>query len=247
MNRIRQIGIILASFGMALGLTACDTLSDCVFGADVVEERVLSVPPFHSIQLFDQLELVLNASQEEALILKGESHLLAGIQSQLRDSVLSLQSTASCQWRHPKARLQVFVNYQGLRKITQSGFGKIQALDTLEFEQLVLEVLNGTGTIELPVQGNSLQIVSNGLANIHLSGSLQRLTAGFYYNDGQLHAGQLRAQEVILNHYGSNFMKVFPQKLLRANLQRNGDILCVGQPETVELQQKGSGQLLYLD
>lgn len=238
---------ILFLFVLLLQLAACGKLQDCLSGGEETRLEITEIPYYDKLTLSDGIELILVTKQEIPLILAGEEHLISQITYTVTDSVLELKNTASCHWRHPKARLQAYLSPAGLKGITQKGYGSIRSADTLQIDHFSLQVLDGTGRVELTLKGKQLDVVSNGLANIYLSGKLNKLNAGFYYNDGQLHAENLYAGEVTLTHRGSNFMKVRPSRKLQAGVNSVGDLHCYGTPEEVQLEETDSGRLIYFD
>ncbi|CAN0601451.1 unnamed protein product, partial [Ectocarpus sp. 12 AP-2014] len=63
--------------------------------------------------------------------------------------------------------------------------------------------------------------------------------------DSRIEAENLVADNVVLNHRGTNDILTNPQVVVRGVIRGNGDVICFNRPETIEVEEIFNGRLLF--
>lgn len=227
-------------------LISCDDQGafDCVKKAGKIVEMEIPVGDFKGIFLYDGVDLYIKQGQENNVVLKTGENLAPGVRFETKDGILSIRDENYCNWVRSYGDMAVYVTTNQLQRIKHFGFGQISSVDTLKFESFVVESKNGPGDINLNIKSKSVNVISNSISNISISGATEKLTVGYYYGDGQFDGKNLISHGVSLLHLGTNIIAVHPIEKLTGSIESNGDVYYYHDPETLEVNIKGKGKLV---
>lgn len=225
---------------------SCDSEDafDCIKKTGDIVETELSPEDFHQLHVYDGINVYLSQGEETRIILKTGENLVKKIRFEFNDGVLSIYNDNTCNWVRSYDDLAVYITVNQLQQIKLWGYGNVKSLDTLRFDHLNVESKDGTGDIDLTIQCNSVNVVSNSISNITLSGRVDKLSVGYYYNDGWFHGEKLIARTVSVNHLGTNGIAIYPVEKLKVYIERNGEVYYYNDPDELETEIAGSGQLI---
>ena len=82
-------------------------------------------------------------------------------------------------------------------------------------------------------------------STFYIDGSVEFLFVGFFSGSGRFESADLIAQNVDVNHRGSNDMVVNPQLTLTGVLRGTGNLISVNEPPVVDVERLYTGQLIF--
>ena len=101
------------------------------------------------------------------------------------------------------------------------------------------------GEYNLQLNSQSLSVVVNGIAYFQLSGKVENLSLNIAAGDSRIEADKLTAQNVSVNHRGSNDMFVNPQASIRGAIRSTGNVISKNRPDIIEVQEIYKGRLRF--
>lgn len=103
-----------------------------------------TLPAFNSIELIDDLQIVLNKANQEGYTLTADDNLIDVLKFKVEDSTLVISSFYKIT---SKKKLDININYYELSKITVRD-GRIKMKDVIETDELTIETF-GSAKLEL--------------------------------------------------------------------------------------------------
>ncbi|MEO0528036.1 MAG: DUF2807 domain-containing protein, partial [Bacteroidota bacterium] len=103
------------------------------------------------------------------------------------------------------------------------------------------------GEFNLEVNAENIRIVSNGIAFFNLTGSVENLDITISAGDSRLEARTLIAQNVTLNHRGTNDVLINPQQSLTGVIRGTGDVVSFNRPSNIDIEELFNGRLIFKD
>jgi hypothetical protein len=239
------------------GLVACngDGVPDCFQNAgDIVREEV-SVAPFTKITVHPNVELVLKQGAETKVEVETGEYLRDGVTALVTEGRLEIWDENSCNFTRDYNLTKIYVTAPDITEIRGNTGFPIRSDGPLEYPGLSLlsesftdpETDTTSGTFDLELKVGQLKIVSNGLAYFKLRGSVEQFNITFAAGDARLEAAELVAQQVVLDHRGTNDMMLAPQISITGTIRGTGDVICLSRPATVEVQEIYKGKLIFTD
>lgn len=235
-------------------LWACDSDSagDCFQTAGSGVQEFIETPPFSSILVNRDVTLIVEESNEYAVLIETGSNLLNDVSATVVNNQLVLTDNNTCNFVRDFGITKITVFTPTLTEIRTSTQYEISSNGILNFESLSLvsESFNMPGTFtvgdfRLSVAAENIEIVSNGLSSFFLNGTVNNLSVRFFAGAGRFEGANLMAQNVDIFHRGSNDMIVNPQQSLTGQLVSTGDVIAVNQPPNVEVEVLFTGQLIF--
>ena len=93
----------------------------------------------------------------------------------------------------------------------------------------------------------SLNITVNGIAYFKLRGNADNFSINIAAGDSRIEAREVTAQQVTVNHRGSNDILVHPQVGLSGVLSGTGDVLSYNRPTEVAVEELYNGRLIFVE
>lgn len=229
-----------------LPLLSCDkTDFDCIKKAGSTTTITLPLPPFHSININDGINVIIKEGDMQEVKLTAGKNLMSAIKVAVDSSgFVNISNENTCNWMRSYKDINLHITLDTLARIYHYGYGDLTSEGILHFSDFSVNVKDGSGDVHLNIDNKKLHIVSNTIANFHLSGKTDSFIAGFYYNDGMCKAKDLQAKKVSIIHLGINTIEVTALESLTGSIQSTGDIVYHGNPEEVAVSIAGDGKLI---
>ena len=236
--------IIIALFGV---LFACNPDgAGCFKASGPLTTENLAVADFTAIDISGNIEVRIAPGAVQQVKITTGSNLQAGIRVEVEEGVLYLDNLNTCNWTRNYINPVVEVTVPLLERLTLRGSGNVVSTDTLVYERLKLENLEGSGDFYLDVKLDDLNIVANSLANFYIAGTAQQLSLWFYWNDGIYFGENLQAVNCQITHYGSNTFHVNVLDSIYGGIYSFGNVIMHRQiPRITNVSEDGEGQLLF--
>jgi hypothetical protein len=242
---------VLLCFAMGIFLlSACkpERMDDCFTptGPEVEQER--NITHFHSIELYNNINLVIEPGNMPTLRLKGGKNLLSSIETEVKDSTLTLRNLAACNWmRDYKRALTVYVTASTLRSIRYEGSGDITMPQQLKFDSLRVDVLGGAGSFHLNVETEKLGLFLHyGTVDFNVEGKAI-ITSIFANSYGPFYCNDLISNIIYIRNSGTNDCYVSARHILEVEITSVGNIYYSGDPYQLKSNITGSGKLIKKD
>ncbi len=244
--------LISLVFGFIISLSSinCNKSSapDCLKSTGSIEKIERQVEAFHSIKLYDNVNLHLIPSGGNKLILESGKNLMDKIETYVNeDSTLIIKNNNSCNWvRSYNKPITVYLDVSELRRIEYRSIGNITNTDTLRMDSLTIDVWEGAGKIELAMNTkNCWANIHYGTADIVLHG---RADQGFYYllGAGKIDASGLEVGLAYLRNWSSNNLYLWATKHMSVEIKGLGNVYYKGNPG-ISSNIFGEGKLIKME
>lgn len=224
--RLRPFLFLMASG--ALVLTGCGRDgAGCLTPLGPMVERPVALDmDVLILELEDRVDVLWDPTGTipQAVIRAGEG-VAAGVSIELADGVLRIADRNTCHWaRDLSAVPQVWLS--GIRPDTVHllGQGDFTMTETLHGGDLAVIGDEMAGQASLRFAGDTLQVrMPNGAGHVDIEGRARRLRA-FRSGFGDLDAGDLAADQVMLHHAGVGDVRLFGPGYLYLELAGHGDV-----------------------
>lgn len=230
-----------------------DNVPDCFQNAgDIVQEEV-SLPPFAKITVFENIEMIIKEGPVQEVVIETGEFLRPEITAAVENNRLVVRNTNNCNLFREYGITKIFVTSPNINEIRSSTGWPIRSDGILSYPELQLisesfsnpETETTDGSFDLNLATQNLSLVANGIAYFQLRGSTDQLRATIAAGDSRIEAENLIAQEIVINHRGSNDMLVNPQQILRGVIRGTGDVLSFTRPDSVSVEELYRGRLIF--
>lgn len=176
--------------------------------------------------------------------LEGDSNILERIQISVKGNTLKISQKSGFYKSNGKS-VKISFKAQNLNGLVLTGSGNITA-DGIQRVNDFKTVLDGSGDIEVSIASKTAEIQLNGSGNITVGGTVDKLKAGVA-GSGDLHAYQLKANDVNAGMSGSGNLEVHSDQKLNAGVSGSGKLYYKGNPSDTDLKTVGSGEVVKAD
>jgi hypothetical protein len=240
MKRLR----IALVFLLPAVLTACGgrTPFECFESTGPEQAEEVDLAAFTKVVAYDNIDLHLMNGTGQKVVVNAGADLLPKIELNVTDGVLTVRNKNSCGWSRTMRNPVINIYSESLKRVEIYGYSNVTTPDTLNVKSFSFYTY-GTGDFNLAVSGDSLFIESEFISNFRVKGNVNYLFVHFT-NDSQFHGKDLIARDVIISHYGSNAVEVFPVDLLKGNLVSTGNLYYFNKPSEINIKIYSSGKLV---
>jgi len=224
--RLRPFLFLMASGALVLAGCGRDGAGCLTPLGPIVERPVALDMDVLILELEDRVDVLWDPTGTipQAVIRAGEG-VAAGVSIEQADGVLRISDLNTCHWVRDLAAVpQVLLS--GIRPDTVHllGQGAFIMTDTLHGGDLAVIGDEMAGQTALRFAGDTLQVrMPNGAGHVDIEGRARRLRA-FRSGFGDLDAGDLAADQVMLHHAGVGDVRLFGPGYLYLELAGHGDV-----------------------
>ncbi|MFS4417892.1 head GIN domain-containing protein [Maribacter sp. 2307ULW6-5] len=232
-----------------------ENVPDCLQSAGEPVREEVSLPPFTKITVFEKVALVLREGPEQKVEVETGEFLRNEVSAQVEGDRLVLRNENGCNLFREYGLTTVYVTSPNITELRSSTGLSISSDGVLSYPSLTLlsesftvpEAATTDGEFNLRVNSERLDITVNGIASFALSGAVEDLNITIAAGDSRINARELLAQNVRLNHRGSNDVLVDPQQRLAGVIRGTGDVLSYNRPATVTVDVLFNGRLIFVE
>lgn len=232
-----------------------ENASDCFQKAGPIGKEIVEVPPFTKITVYENVKLTIKQGDTQKVEVETGKYLRNDVSVSVEDGRLLLRDTNSCNFVRKYGLTHVYITVPDLSEIRSSTGMAIVSDGVLSFPNLALisESFNDPGAMytsgefDLELDTQRINIVSNGLSYYNLRGKTLHFNITFAAGDSRLEAVGLLADQVGINHRGSNDMRINPQQSLKGVIRGTGDVVSFNRPADVEVEILYKGDLVFVD
>lgn len=151
---MKNIGIVIA---LLVCVQAFSQRKPKIKGNKSVIDVVEILPAFNAIELIDDLDIVLEKSNQEGYTLKADDNLIDVLKFKVEDSTLTISSFYRIT---SKKKLEITINFYELSSVIVRD-GRIRMKDVIETEELTIETY-GSSKLELNAETSYTKLIMEG-------------------------------------------------------------------------------------
>ena len=256
-QRSRDLLVLTFLLLMMVSFHSCNSENapDCFQDTGEITRAEVSVADFDKITVFENITLVLKQGNTQKVEIETGEYLRNEVEAVVENGRLILTDTNDCNYVREYGTTVVYVTTPNLSEIRSSTGFPIKSDGVLSFNSLSLlsesfsapEAATTDGSFDLELDVNSLGIIVNGIAYFKIKGEAVNFNISIAAGDSRIEASELTAQNVNLNHRGSNDVLINPQVRLTGVLRGTGDVLSYHRPTEVSVEELYNGRLIFVE
>lgn len=233
---------------------ACDSenAGNCFQTSGLIIRQDVTVPPFNKILVNRDVELIIKEGLTHNVVIETGKNLLNEVDAVVIDQKLILTDNNTCNYVRDFGITKIFVTAPNVTEIRSSTQYDISSDGVLSYPSLTIlsedfgaPGSNTTGNFRLQIESMSFNLVFNNLSNCFISGKTNNLNINFASGDGRFEGAHLAAQNVFVNHRGTNDIILNPQQSIRGVIRSNGDVISKNKPSIVDVDILFKGRLIF--
>lgn len=229
-----------------------DKVPNCFQNSGDIIQQEFEMPAFDKITVYERIELIITEEATQSIIVETGEFLMNEIKINVEDGKLILKNENACNLTRDYGITKIYVSTPNLTEIRNSSGLVVSSNGVLNFPNLTLisedfaeqDAFHTDGDFRLQVKCNALNVVTNGLSNAFISGTVNNLFVGFYAGDGRFEGQNLVAQNIEIFQRSSNDMIFNPQQSMTGEIRSTGDVILVNEPPVLDVQQFYTGRLI---
>lgn len=251
MFNVRSILISILIFA----LVSCNSESapNCFQNAGNLSRDEIVVQDFTKITVFENVSLVLKQGPETIVEVEAGEFLRDEISVEVEGDRLILRDTNDCNYFREYGTTTIYVTTPNITEIRSSTGNTIRSEGVLLYPTLTLlsesfinpESETTDGEFDLDVATASLNVVVNGIAYFKLRGTTENLSLNIAAGDSRIEAENLVAENVTIDHRGTNDIFINPQETLSGVIRGTGDVVSYNRPAVVDVEVLFNGKLFF--
>lgn len=236
-------------------LVSCNAkvMPDCLKNAGPIIQMEIPVSPFNGIIVFERVQLILKQAPEYNVVVETGEYLRDDIEVIVQDGVLLLKDHNGCNIARDYGITKIYVSAPNITNLRSSSGLPILSDGVLNYPELALisedfeaeGEYHTVGDFKLEVNCTNLNVVTNNLSHMFLSGAVENLDIGFYSGDSRFEGRNLIAQNITIFQRSSNDMILNPQASLKGEIRSTGSVIVVKKPPIVEVEAFYKGRLIF--
>lgn len=232
-----------------------ENVPDCFQNAGDPVRKEISVPDFTKITVFENVELILKAGETLKVEVETGEFLLKEVSLEVAADRLLIRDENNCNLFREYGSTKVYVTAPNITEIRSSTGFPIRSDGVLSFNSLTLyaesfidpDALTTDGFFDLELASQDVNVIVNGIAYIKMGGTTANLNVIIAAGDSRVEAEELIADNVVLNHRGSNDIYINPQEVLQGVIRGTGNVVSFGRPTIVDMEELYTGNLIFID
>ena len=228
---------LIIGFIALLFITSCIDLASERGNGVRIEEKI-------TIDEFDRLEIggafIVKLTQDESdeVIVETDENLLDFIEIAVRGNTLEVNSERRLDSREG---IIISIPIQELTRLSSSGASEVMTTNPIQTENLDID-LSGAGKLDLKLDAQDISLDISGASLIYLEGAAQTLDINMS-GASSLEASELEVKDCFAQISGVGKILVNVTGTLDAEVSGLGEVVYVGEPESVKGDVSGVGNI----
>jgi len=248
---------ILSALVLLYTLNGCskENTRDCFKSSKSQILKEVAISLFDKITVFENIALVIKEGPEFKVAVEGNQYLVENSSVTVQDGRLTLRSVGICTLLKANEHVTIYVTAPNITEIRSSTALSIKSDGVLQYPNMTLlsesfnvpEATTVNGTFNVTLNAEVVKVVVNGIAFVKLRGSVNTLSVIIASGNSRIEAESLSAENVIIDHRGSNDLLINPQVAITGVIRGLGDVLSYNDPETISVSELFNGRLLFVE
>lgn len=226
---------------------------DCTKTAGAIIQQEVSVSDFEKIIVWDGVQLFIEESTEQKIIVESGANLINDIQLTVTEGQLEIKRDFNCDILRDYGLTKVYVTSPNITEIRNSSERTVESIGTLSYPSLSLLSEDygqegsyyNIGDFNLNLDVETLRVTANGYSHFYLSGKADNVSFGLYAGDCRIYPEDLIIQNLNLYHRSTGPMVVNPQESIRGQIVSLGDVISKNRPPIIEVEELYRGRLIF--
>jgi len=210
--------IIILSFFLTAH-NSCVFSDTRIVGSGNIASENRELRNFDAIRSDSSIDLHITTGNDSRCTVEGDDNIISIVETEVIGGELRISTKHSFS---TQIGIVIYIETPDLKQIKLKGSGNITLLD-----------------FEAP----ELSLTINGSSDIFGNGNVTFLTATIN-GSGDLHLSELRVGNAVISINGSGNAKIRAVESLIASINGSGDIVCIGNPDTLRKTVRGSGSIV---
>lgn len=219
-------------------LIQCATLRIPVEGAGAITDSPRTVAPFAELKVSGNVDLVLSPDSLFSVSVTAHENLLPHIRTQVEHDQLLVSTTVPIRSQVP---VRIAISLPALSRLEVSRSGNISATSQLSAENFTA-VIRESGTVALDISAKTVHLFLTDTEIVRIKGTAHTIEATLN-GRSVLDSRALEAKVGRVNLYGPSQSSIYASKVLFAQVDGPGVVTYYGQPEELNRQIRGPGQI----
>lgn len=232
-----------------------ENVPDCFQNAGDLTRKTVDVPEFSKITAFENLNVVLKQGDTQQVEIETGEFLWNDVTVEVIEGRLVLRNENGCNYVRNYGLTTIYVTSPNVTEIRSSTGFPISSEGVLNYPILTLisesftnpEAETTDGSFDLELNSTNVRIIVNGIAYFQLAGTVQTFNVSIAAGDSRIEAENLVAQNVVLDHRGTNDVFVNPQQSISGVIRSTGDVISVNRPPNIDVEELFNGRLIFRD
>ncbi len=244
-NKVLHITFSLCCF-LLYNSCSKDKTFDCLKSTGKVKKEERYFSGVRSIRLEDNVNLFLMQSMDGKIVVEAGENLLPKIVSEQQGETISIRNENKCNWvRSYDVPVNVYVGVDRIKKIAQSGYGTIRNGETIQTDTLRINS-ETAGVIELSIDAVYFGFVADDKSSYKVSGAINEV-AGAAFKNASVNTENATVSQYGISNYSILDVRIYCEGSLHMDIAGEGNIICKGNPQSIEYRSvKGTGKLILL-
>ena len=213
----------------------------CVEGmGEVTDERRLQ-SAFSKLVIsgdFDVTVETTSANTTPYVVVQAQENIIPHIVTELNGDQMTFSLDGCIQSSQP---VKIVVVNAGLQEIENTGSGKL--LSYMPYAAPTMKFINtGSGDLAFKVYSEELNIVNSGSGNIIIQGVTRDLTID-NRGSGEVKTDMVKTENAVVDSRGSGDVWLHAASSLQIQLSGSGNVLYRGEPQNLQQENTGSGNI----
>ena len=242
---------------LAFLFAACngENVPDCFQNAGDLTRRTVELSNFTKITVFENINLVLSEGDTQRVEIETGEFLQSEVSAKVSGDRLILENANGCNFIREYGLTTIYVTSPNIEEIRSSTGLLISSNGVLSYPNLSLisesfinpEAEPTDVSFDLDLNATSISVLVNGIAYFRLHGTTTNLNVNIPAGDSRVEAENLVAQNVSVNHRGTNDIWVNPQQRISGTIRSTGDVVSINRPPEVDVEEIFNGRLIFRD
>ncbi|GAB4378237.1 MAG: hypothetical protein Kow0075_07920 [Salibacteraceae bacterium] len=218
---------------------------DCATRLGEIAHETRTLNHFRKLDVRGRINVSLKQDSTNYAIVRHGRNVIDGVFTEVADGCLRIYEKNNCDWvRDITVWPEVEIHFTGLNNIHTQSAGWIRTADTLRLQSILIEAWDASGSLELKLLCDSLQLkMHTGAMDAEIAG---RSIYTYVYNAsyGPCYASDLTTTTGSVHSDGTGDIHIWCTEVLYYQIFDEGDVHVYGYPHTVAWNHSGSGKLI---
>ncbi|WP_281541002.1 head GIN domain-containing protein [Maribacter aestuarii] len=254
-SRAKRMALIILPILICISSCSTDAAPDCLQNAGDLVRQEIMLPNFDKITVFEKVALVLKQGDIQKVEIETGEFLREEVSVVVEGDRLVLRNENGCNFFREYGVTTIYVTSPNITQIRSSTGLAIKSDGVLDYPNLALfsesfnepEAETTDGEFDMTLNATSVSVVVNGIAYFKLSGTTENLSLNVAAGDSRIEAENLIAQNINLNHRGSNDLLILPESAIRGTIRGYGNVISFNRPSVIEVEELFNGKLIFKD
>ncbi len=214
-------------------------------GKTVVLQRQAS--PFHQIDLFDNIDLVLTQDTIEWIKVETGENIQPNISTTIDKGVLTIKNNATCTWlRSASEKIKVYVGVKNLDYLNYNASGNISSTNTLLADKISFYTKEGAGNIEVTLDAKETHadiIYENSDFIFH---GKSDVCYSYTNSRGSIDFSDFAVKRMVIGYAAVRDATINVTETLESVVYHTGNLYYTGNPAYVSTHSYSSGKIVPL-